>query len=196
MGWLHKKSYHLAKEVYKLSNKRKIFVALLSAVAVVVMLGAAVALADTVSVVVNGATLSMTTGGNQSLTPVTLNGLDQTTGGSLGTYQVADARGTGNGWNVVIAATDFAKQGDPAKTIPASGFQVTPAPAVTTVAGNAAPSSFAGVLGGGGNKILSAAIGAGMGTYQFTPAVTLDVPAETYAGTYDSTVTATVTTAP
>ena len=179
-----------------MTNRRKVFVALLSAVAVVVMLGAAVALADTVSVAINGDTLSMTTGGNQSLTPVTLNGLDQTTGGSLGSYLVADARGTGAGWNVVIAATDFEKVGDPTKTIPASGFQVTPAPAVTTVAGNAAPSSFTGVLGGGGNKILSAAIGAGMGTYQATPAVTLDVPAETYAGTYDSTVTATVISGP
>lgn len=180
-----------------MTSRRKAFVALSSAVALVVMLGAAVAVADTVSVVINGDALGMTEpGGGQTLTPVTLNGLDQTTGGNVGQYEIVDARGTGAGWNLVLDATDFAKQGDPTKTIAASGFQVTPAPAVTTVAGNAAPSAASGGLGGAGTKILSAAAGAGMGTYQVTPAVTLDVPAETYAGTYDSVVTATLTSGP
>lgn len=158
--------------------------------------GAGVATADTVTVVINGGTLSMTAGGNQTLNPVTLDGTDKSTTGSLGTLDVKDARGTGAGWNVVVASTDFVKTGDPTKTIAAGGFNVPAAPVVTTVAGNAAPTSFAGALNGAGLKLLSAALDEGMGEYQTTPDLQLAVPAETYAGTYTATVTETVTSGP
>lgn len=158
--------------------------------------GAGMAVADTVTVVVNGGTLSMTAGGNQTLNPVTLDGTDKTTTGSLGTLDVKDARGTGAGWNVVVASTNFEKSGDPSKTISAAGFRVPSAPGVVTVAGNAAPTSFSGALNGAGLKLLSAALDSGMGEYQTTPDLELDVPAETYAGTYTATVTETVTSGP
>lgn len=157
---------------------------------------AGIAFAETVTVVVNGGNLSMTAGGNQTLNPVTLNGTDQNTTGSLGTLDVIDARGTGAGWNVVVSSTDFAKSGDPSKTIGAAGFDVSAPPAVTTVAGNTAPSSNSGTLSGGGLKLLSAALNEGMGNYQVTPSLQLSVPAQTYAGTYTATVTETVTSGP
>ena len=165
-------------------------------VVVLAVYGIGTALADTVTVVVNGGNLSMTAGGNQTLNPVTLNGTDQTTTGTLGTLDVIDARGTGVGWNVVVASTDFTKTGDPTKIIPASGFTIPTAPTVTTVAGNTAPTSNSGALNGAGLKLLSAAVGTGMGEYQVTPDLQLLVPAQTYAGTYTATVTETVTSGP
>ena len=180
----------------KVTKKAWLIIATLVAVASLAIYGIGVAAADTVTVVVTGGTLSMTAGGNQTLTSVTLDGTDKTTTGSLGTLDVKDARGSGAGWNVVVASTDFAKGGDPSKTIAAAGFNVPAVPAVTTVAGNGAPTSFSGALNGAGLKLLSAALDSGMGEYQTTPNLQLAVPAQTYAGTYTATVTETVTSGP
>lgn len=155
--------------------------------------GMAYAATASVTVVVNGGGLSMPAGGNQTLSPVTLDGTLKTSAGSLGLLDIVDARGTGAGWNVVVSSTNFA---DSTKTIDASGFKVPSAPAVTTVAGNSAPTSFSGALNGGGSKLLSAAADAGMGEYQATPGLGLSVPAATYAGNYTATVTETVTSGP
>ena len=173
-----------------------LLISIIAALTSLLIYAAGMAVAETVTVVVNGGNLSMTAGGNQTLNPVTLNGTNQNTAGSLGTLDVIDARGTGAGWNVVVSSTDFAKFGDPGKTIAATGFDIPVAPVVTTVAGNTAPTSNSGNLNGGGLKLLSAALDQGMGNYQVTPGLQLTVPAQTYTGTYTATVTETVISGP
>lgn len=147
-------------------------------------------------VMVNGTALTLTTGGNQTLAPIFLAGDDQISTGTLGLFDIKDARGNGLGWNVFISATDFYKTGIPVRNISANNFSVPLAPDVVTVDGNAPPSSFSGSLAGAGIKLLSAAVGEGMGEYQVTPKLVLVVPAQTYAGTYTATITETIFSGP
>lgn len=160
-----------------------------------IIYGTSTILADTITVVVGGGSLSMSSGGNQTIGAVTLDGTDKTSTGSMGTLSVTDARGSGAGWNVTTSATDFFKSGDPSKTISKSGFIVPSIPGVSTISGNTAPTSFSGNLGTG-FKLLSAALNQGMGSYETSPSLELAIPAETFIGTYDSTLTVTVTSGP
>jgi hypothetical protein len=134
-------------------------------------------------------------------------------------YQVSDATGTGNGWNVTFQASQFTctaavgqcpTGGD---AIPASSLLMSPETVAcdsgTNCAGRAgAPgisiSSNTVLDSGSAVKVASAAVGTGMGSYTFTPgvlggagkALTLVVPGDAYASTYDSTVTVSTVTGP
>lgn len=70
------------------------------------MAGAAVASAETGSVTVSGGVLSVTAA-NVTLTGVTLDGTDQTTTSTSNAWTTEDSRGTGAGWNLTVASTDY-----------------------------------------------------------------------------------------
>ena len=97
----------------------------------------------------------------------TLNGSDQTV-----TYQpgltVTDARGTGAGWHLTVAATPLT-----------DGTHAALAQNVSTVAQACAS----------GTSFYSAAAAAGLGKVSVTPTVQVAIPGNSYAGTYNSTVT-------
>lgn len=149
---------------------------------------------ETISTI--GGSLFMLTGGDQSMTSITLSGIDQTDGGSLGIMSVRDGRGTGEGWNVIISGTDFISGGPSTRTISAAGFNIPSSPPVTTIDGNAPPVSYSGMLAVPGFKILSASSGTGMGDYRISPGISLNVPAETFVGTYASEVVVTIQSGP
>jgi hypothetical protein len=144
-------------------------------------------------------------GGSLSVTPaaitfqaVTLNGGDQTSNGTTSAWTIADPTGTGAGYHVTIAATNFTDGAS--HTIPVSGFRATLLDAnIVTTSGNTKPTSSmtsATALSTTAQTLVSAAAGAGMGTYTATPTFTLAVPANTFAGSYTSTVTVAIVSGP
>lgn len=154
------------------------------------------AMADA-TVTVSGGTLSVTP---QSIDfgTVTLDGTDQTVTDQDSTnWSGVDPTGTGAGWHVTIAATDFVDGGN---TIGVANFKAKLDDAnINVVAGNTAPTSSIIAytsLSTTAQTLLSAAVGNGMGSYNFVPDFTLDVAASTYAGSYTSTVTVAIISGP
>ncbi len=148
------------------------------------------------------ATISVTGGAltntaqNIAFAALALSGADQTVLATPAVWQAKDARGTGDGWNVTIASTNFTGAG----TIPVANFKCKQDQAkVVTVSGNTAPTSLVTTfqsLGGTPLKVLQATGGAGMGTYDYTPDFQLTVPASTTAGSYTANVTVSVNSGP
>lgn len=62
--------------------------------------------AETATVIIGGGTLSVTAA-NVTLPGVTLDGTDQTTTSLTNAWSAIDGRGTGLGWHLTIASTDF-----------------------------------------------------------------------------------------
>ena len=148
------------------------------------------------TVTISGGTLSVT-GQSISFT-ASLTGADQTVyDNDAANWSAVDPTGTGAGWHINISATDFS---DGSHTITVGNFKVKlDAGNIATVAGNTAPTSQITsytALSGTAQSLLSAALGAGMGTYTFVPDFSLDLAAETYAGTYTSTVTVAIIAGP
>jgi hypothetical protein len=141
----------------------------------------------------------------------TLNGRAQTLmanaaggGTAFSGFQIKDARGTGVGWAVTVAATQFANADRPGKDI-ALGSLSMPLLAVAKadVGSSAVPGTLnaPGTIDTGGAGVVVAACsaqGQGMGTYDFTAADDapwqLTLSADEYAGTYSSTITTTLST--
>lgn len=125
-------------------------------------------------------------------------GAAQTTNAALGAFSVSDLTATGAGWHVTAQATRFTGIGGrnlslgslsiSAPTV-ASPTTTSPDPTVVltpTVIDNGAAAPMA-----------SAALGAGMGVYDFsTTTLTLALPADVYADVYSSTVTISVVSGP
>ena len=65
-----------------------------------------------------------------------------------------------------------------------------------TISGNTAPVSlvvnYQPLTSGTSLKVLSAAAGTGMGTYDFTPDFQLALPASVYAGSYTASMTVSI----
>lgn len=121
---------------------------------------------------------------------VTLNGVDQTQTFTL-SITVSDANpGSGNGWNVSMAAT-----------APTNGARTLPPLVVTTVAAGACSGgscvnptnsiTWPVTLTTGGVKIFNAAVGTGTKTTALTPTVQITYPANAIPLTYSSTLTVT-----
>jgi hypothetical protein len=109
-----------------------------------------------------------------------------------------DATGAGAGWNVTLTSTDFTSAGG---TIAVDNFKMTLDDAnVVTVSGNTAPTSqvtsYQPLNSITPLTLLSAALGAGMGTYDFTPDARLIVPAESSPGAYEAFMTVSINSGP
>ncbi|MBI5290156.1 MAG: WxL domain-containing protein [Chloroflexi bacterium] len=133
---------------------------------------------------------------NIAFPAVALSGADQTVLAAAAAWQAKDARGTGDGWNVTIASTNFTGAG----TIGVANFKCKQDQAdIVTVSGNTAPNSMVTTfqsLSGTPLKLLQATGGAGMGTYDYTPDFQLTVPASTAAGSYTANVTVSINSGP
>ncbi len=154
------------------------------------------------------------TGGDltASIANATMSGVNysHTAGSSTGTLVVSvnDERGTAEGWNVYLTASDFVENSDSpiAQNIPNSGFSITDAQDPAWVAGQAivtgedanGPYANAGAEGvlNVTRTVLTADAATGSGQYTQDLDVSLVVPAMTQAGTYTSTVTVSTVAAP
>lgn len=152
--------------------------------------------AETMSLQVNGGTLSVSTNpvdfGSLSLT-----GLEQTIDTQPSAWSATDARGTGAGWNVTVSSTDFTSASG---TITVDNSKVRLLDSnIVTVSGNTAPASQVTTyqpLSTSPLAVLSAAIGAGKGTYDFTPDMRQIVPADASPGSYEAFLTVSINSGP
>lgn len=171
------------------------------------------AAAEPTDATITGGDLSIPTAPTaENFGTVTLNGSAQTTSAAMQGFTVTDARGTGDGWKVTVAATQFKEYdtGGAAYVVSGSSLGLNslslPAP---TVAANGTtsppPSIVAGPYsidassdGATAVQIASAAVNEGMGRYDFTQSgsLTLSIPASTYAGTYRSELTVSAVSGP
>ena len=158
--------------------------------------------AESVTITVSAGTLSLTTD-PMALPGITLNGLDQTPATTVGddTWNIADGRGTGVGYNVTLDTTDFAT---PTIDTGTGSFKISLQNVdITTIGGSPTkPTSSVAALTSipenpaAAIKILSAAVSAGQGSYDFEPIFSLFVPGETLAGSGTATITLTAVTGP
>ena len=168
--------------------KKRYFGVLASAALIVAMASAP---ANAVTLTITAGTLNFDGGapaiGNFS--GVTLNGTPQLTSLTVDPFTVVDATGSGDGWNVLLTVPNLS---DGTDTIAASNISMT-APVVTAAAtsnmtgvtGNASAGGFAA-----GEKIVTAALGEGQGTYLVAPRILkLTIPVTTIAGAYTTAAT-------
>lgn len=137
---------------------------------------------------------------------VTLDGTAQTRTATLAGFSVTDSTVPGAGWNVTVQATQFKEYAAGAyvaggKTLPAGSLTM-PAPTVTANGTSSPPPTIqAGapwaIDAAGAVKIASAAVGEGLGQYDFSAvALSLTAPPSAYARTYRSDVTVSAVTGP
>jgi hypothetical protein len=185
------------------SMKMKKFVATVSALAIMgtAFVGGKAAFAADSTTAILGGSLSMTEPTLDNFASVTLNGQIQTTTASMGAFTVTDSTGTGNGWNVVVKASQFTTGGETPLTLPNNSLDIA-LPTVTAQEGATDASTITKLNGkidnATGVKVLSAAADGGMGKYDIgANTLTLNLlPKDVKAGTYTSTVSVTVTTGP
>jgi hypothetical protein len=176
-------------------RQRIIIVIGIAAVALVAATAAVAGNLTTTATVTGTAGISLNLPSNPSITD-TLDGTDQTV-----TYapvlDVADARGTGAGWNLQISATTFSDGAThtlaPGTVTAAS--QACKAGSTCTAAVNSGitlPLTITGVAA----KFFNASALSGLGKIDVTPTISVLIPGNAYAGTYTSTVTLAATTGP
>ena len=169
-----------------------------SVVAVAALTGTAAALAGTLTATatVSGtAGISLNLPANPSISN-TIDGSDQTASYAplLG---LVDARGTGAGWNLTIAATDFT-DGSGHTLAPGSVSAVSQAchsgSSCTTATSSGL--SYPLSIGTTAAMFFHSALNSGLGKIDITPTVSVAIPGNAYAGTYSSTVTFAATAGP
>lgn len=170
----------------------------LAAVAALGISGVAHGDTDATSVQVNGGTASMTAPTFSDFTSTILNGTARTKSTTISNWSVNDARGTGAGWEVTMAASALSTGGSTPTTM--SGATLTLSAPVVTASDNANASTAPTVAGGdllaGTVKVADANANQGLGTWTFaqdTDDLTLRIPADARTGTYTSTITTTFT---
>jgi hypothetical protein len=152
---------------------------------------------ESATITVQGGTLSVSTN-PIDFGSIGLSGLDQTVDTQPAAWTGTDGRGNAAGWNVTLTATDFSATGG---TITVDNFKMKLDDVnVVTISGNTAPTSQATTYQPLDNTLpltlLSAALGAGMGTYDFTPDGRLIVPAESAPGDYEAFMTVSINSGP
>jgi hypothetical protein len=139
-----------------------------------------------------------------NFTAVVLNGRTQSTFATINGFNVSDPTGTGAGWSVSLAASQFTTGGTTPLTLPTGSLTLT---APTVALGDASSSPLTTVTASGGAidtatglKLLSAAVNGGMGTYTTSFAadsLKLNIlPKDVKTGTYTSTITVTIASGP
>jgi len=169
------------------------------------LLVAAPAGATTASATLNAGSLGFaSTPGNVTFPSTTLNGQNKTLTASQ-PLDIADATGSGAGWNITATSTLF-KSGS--YTLPAGATTISSPPAAPTcdtgvtctVAGSTTvsyPYSLqAGATAPTATKLFNAPRGTGMGDQTLTPTWSLAIPANAYAGNYTSTWTLSLVSGP
>jgi len=144
------------------------------------------------------------TPGNVNFPATTLNGANKTVTAPQ-SLDIADATGSGAGWNITATSTVF-KAGT--YTLPTGATTIASSPGaptcdtnVTCSRGGSTTVSYPYSLPAGTNaptatKIFNAPAGTGMGDQTVTPTWTLAIPANAYAGAYTSTWTLSLVSGP
>ena len=166
---------------------------------------AAPAMATTASETLTAGSLGFaSTPGSVTFPATTLNGQDKTVTAQQ-PLDIADATGSGAGWNITATSTLF-KSG--INTLPAGATTITSAPAapacdsgVTCTPGGSTTVSFpyslpAAATAPPATKVFNAPAGTGMGDQTVTPTWSLAIPANALAGSYQSTWTLSLVSAP
>lgn len=168
--------------------KKRIIITLSIAAAALAVAAAAVAATLSATAAVTGtAGVSLALPSAPAIS-ATLNGADQQLdyAPQLG---VTDARGTGTGWNVTVAATPFT---DTAGHSFSAGSVKSIAQACATGSSCSTPTNsvtYPVSLTTTASKVFSAAANTGMGKVNVTPTIETTVPGNAYAGNYSSTLT-------
>lgn len=169
------------------------------------LLIAAPAGATTASATLTAGSLGFaSTPGNVTFPSVNLNGQNRSVNASQ-PLDIADATGSGAGWNVTATSTLFTSG---SYTLPAGSTTIGSAPAAATcdtgvtctVAGSNSvsyPYSLpAGATAPTATKLFTAGLGTGMGDQTLNPTWTLAIPGNAYAGNYQSTWTLSLVSGP
>jgi hypothetical protein len=169
------------------------------------LLAAGPAGATTASATLNAGGLGFAgTPGNVTFPSTTLNGQNKTITATQ-PLDIADATGSGAGWNVTATSTLFTSGSN---TLPAGATVIGSAPATPTCDTNvtctpagtttvAYPYSLpAAATAPTATKLFSAPAGTGMGDQTVTPTWTLAIPGNAYAGNYTSTWTLSLVSGP
>lgn len=135
--------------------------------------------------------------GNVSLPSVTLSGTTQSVSGTAGSEWVAqDARGTGNGWSVTVAASGNLTSAagvveTTARTLPIGNLAMTPGSATAKPGSDPATniSTTAVTLSTSAQTFVTCS-SLCKGRYGFTPSFTLVVPANAFRSNYAGAVDA------
>lgn len=174
--------------------KKLILIALLCTLIIGVYPQTARAASTILKVDVSGGALTLSNPTVATLSAASLEGSQNVSRGKLGSIEIVDNRGTGSGWTVTLAVSDFSCCNG-GFTIPASNLTITPA-SITTIAGSATGLTAGSVYTFKSSSdiatILSANSTAGMGSYSINPDISLIIPANAYAGTYSATLTLTI----
>ncbi len=177
-------------------RKSPLFGMVTAAVLSLLLVGPAMA-ADGTTATVTGGGLTITNLLVADFAGRSITGAEQTTTAALAAFRVSDLRGSGLGWQVSAAATNF---DGASHDLEAGSLSMS----VPTVAANGTDSTVPGITAGpyvidSGSAVSfsNAAVDEGMGTYDFSATtLTLALPADVFADVYASTVTISVVTAP
>jgi len=184
--------------VSKSPHRPRRVLAALGALSLVATLGAAPAHAatDDTSVTLTSGTASMSAPTFADFGSVALDGTRKTAATAASSWSVTDARGTGAGWEVTMAATVPSTGGATPVTLPTAALTLTaPAVAPADAQNSSTPPAVAGGdLVGSTVKVADANTDEGLGIWDFTQDaddLALTVPSDARTGTYTSTITTT-----
>lgn len=171
---------------------------ILTAVTAAALTTAVAALAGTytaTATVTGAAGLSLSLPAGPTLTD-TLDGTDQTATYAP-TLSVVDARGSGAGWNITVAATSFS-DGSGHTLAPGTVTSVSSAchAASTCTAATSSGITYPLTITGTAAKFFNAASSTGLGKVDVTPSIDVLIPGNAFAGSYTSTVTIAAATGP
>lgn len=120
---------------------------------------------------------------------------DETTTGDL-LLTVTDNRGSAEGWNLKVSATDF-KGETPTNTFSAARFSLAPGTVVVNKGqDDPKPTAKSVTMSTTPKELFNAEEGSGNGEYQVTLTGTIVVPGATLADTYTTTITVELSDAP
>jgi hypothetical protein len=171
------------------------------------IVSSASAATDSTNITITSGTYSMTEMTVADFTGVTLDGVATYDHSRPSDFSVTDLRGLGSGWNITVQATQFREYIGGGYV--ASGKKLAPSslsmPNPTVEydgTGSPGPTIVAGpyiIDSGSAVKIATAAVGDGMGKYDFTQdseGLSMSIPANADAGSYRSEITVSLVNGP